>query len=289
MKPGDELCDVLLLAAGRGERLGGETSKARVQLSGIPLFLHALRALASQPRIERIVLVAPAAPEGELDEIRSLAEKDGHPQLFAVVPGGEKRQDSAWAGLRVLKESGTQEDRIVLVHDAARPNVSARLIERCVTALRAPLPETEQGRLPGVGARREWGGGPAGAIPGLPVRETLKMVFDGRVVLTQPREGLYAVQTPQAFRFGPLYQAHRRAREMEVYATDDAGRLVEGESANLKVTYPEDLVLAEHLARLRGDPGVEPRPGPRPQERPRGGQSQGGRSPGGRHTEGRRR
>lgn len=257
----DGRADVLLLAAGKGERLGPQGAKALALLGGRALFLHSLGRFHRDPWIERIVLVGPP-DEGERRYLMELAEvegSDGAPlttKIVALVAGGDTRRDSAYLGLCELARRQTPHDRIVLVHDAARPFVSAELLSRCRAAMSTPEREDGQERIPQVGTPSRWGSGPAGAIPALPVRETLKLALGGRVVLTQPRDGLFAAQTPQAFRFGPIHAAHREALEHRDEVTDDAQllerlgmpvRLFEGEVANLKITYPEDLALAEIL------------------------------------------
>ncbi|MCA9757678.1 MAG: 2-C-methyl-D-erythritol 4-phosphate cytidylyltransferase [Candidatus Eisenbacteria bacterium] len=251
-------CDVLLLAGGRGERLGHGRPKALVPLLGRPLFAHAFERFASHPRVERIVLVVPADPS-DAEEVRAAVRElpeDQRAKLMTSVLGGAERQDSVRAGLEALARQETERRRIVLVHDSARPVVTHAIIDRCLAALEngdATHPASHV--LPGL-RTASWGAGAAGVVPGLPVRETLKLVYSGRVVMTQPREQLYAVQTPQGFRFGPLLEAHRRAEARGHQVTDDAGLLewlgiavvvVPGDSANIKVTYPEDLVLLERM------------------------------------------
>ncbi len=260
LHPGAET-DVILVAAGRGERLGAESPKARVLLGGVPLFQHSLRLLCGHPGIARVFVVVPPDP-GEMSTMDSLIgsafEGTACPPL-CVVPGGDERQDSVWLALNMLRDLDPPEERIVLVHDAARPLVSAELVSLCLDAMRRPVPRDSQQDLPGI-AKSTWGGGPAGIVPALPIRETLKLVYETRIVLTQPREHLFSVQTPQVFRFGPLYRAHKRARQSGMRATDDAALLewqgipvytVPGDPLNLKVTYAEDLALAEKLLQWR--------------------------------------
>lgn len=251
---GREPFDLLLVAAGQGERLGLGVPKALIPLAGTPMFLHSLRAIASVPGLRKVVVAGPRDP-GALQTMSELAEGQ-----VTVIPGGERRQDSVWEGLRALSESGSASEGIVLIHDAARPLLEARLVHRCLEAMTARAPEPAQSALPGMVQGGIWGPGPAGVVPGIPVRETLKLVYQGRIVLTQPRENLQAVQTPQAFRLGPILQAHRRARGRNEEATDDAALLewqgipvqvVPGQATNIKITYPEDLDLAERLIATR--------------------------------------
>ncbi|MCA9730254.1 MAG: 2-C-methyl-D-erythritol 4-phosphate cytidylyltransferase, partial [Candidatus Eisenbacteria bacterium] len=193
-------CDAILLAAGKGERLAQGRPKARVELAGEPLFVHALRVLAGHPAVERILVVGPS-DEAERREMETEARQIAGSRLFATMPGGAERQDSSRVALDLLHQVNTPSRRAVLIHDAARPLLSSGLIDRCLRALETGLPTDAQGALPGIAPKED---GPAGVVPGLPIRETLKLVFEGRVVMTQPRERLFAIQTPQAFRFGML-------------------------------------------------------------------------------------
>lgn len=265
----------ILVAGGRGDRLGFGLPKARVPLAGTPLFLHALGALLEHPLVRDVLLVTPD-DEAELEAMASLlGESFGTVASRSVrlVRGGAQRQDSVFAALVALHDALVPPDAPVLVHDAARPLLRPDLVTRCVEAMGVRLVSGGQGNLPGLATEEEAGGLPAGVVPGLPVRETLKLVYQERVVNTQPRENIYAVQTPQVFRFGALYQAHRRAQRYGLRGTDDAAllewqglpvRIVPGDPENLKVTFPGDLDLAERLletrsrvrARMRGQNGT---------------------------------
>ncbi len=264
----------ILVAAGRGERLGFGLPKARVPLAGTPLFLHALGTLLEHPRVQDVLVVVPDEP-AEREAIASLLAESFGPvasRAVRLVPGGAERQDSVFAALTALEEERIEPDAIIVVHDAARPLLRPDLLTRCLEAMELRLAQGGQGDLPGLTADGEAGSRPAGVVPGLPVRETLKLVYGDRVINTQPRDGLYAVQTPQVFRFGALSRAHRRAHRYGLRATDDAAllewqglpiRLVPGDSENLKVTFPGDLELAGRL--------LESRPRPRARWRGRDG------------------
>src|SRR5437660_2245664 len=162
----------ILVAAGRGERLGLEQPKAFARLGEDPLLAEPLRRLEESGWIDAIVLVSPPGWE---EPAILLAEELGCGKVNACVPGGETRADSVRAGLAEVPADAV----VVLVHDAARPLLPEDVIERVL----APLSE-----------------GWDGAVPGLPVADTLKRVGDdGAVVETVSRDGLWAVQTPQAF------------------------------------------------------------------------------------------
>ncbi len=209
----------ILVAAGRGERLGLDHPKAFAKLGEDPLLAEPLRRLDDSEWVDAIVLVAP--PGWEEPSIL-LAEELGCGKVSACVAGGETRADSVRAGLAEVPEDAV----VVLVHDAARPLLPEAVIERVL----APLSD-----------------GWDGAVPGVPVSDTLKRVgADGAVLETVERDSLYAVQTPQAFPADVL----RRALAGGVDATDCAGlveaaggrvKVVPGDPQLLKVTTTDDL------------------------------------------------
>jgi 2-C-methyl-D-erythritol 4-phosphate cytidylyltransferase len=212
----------ILVAAGRGERLGTDTPKAIARLGELPLLAEPLRRLDDSEWVDAIVVVAP--PGWEEPSIL-LAEEIGAAKVRAVVPGGETRAASVRAGLAEVPDDAA----VVLVHDAARPLLTDEVIERVL----APLGE-----------------GWDGAIPGLAVSDTVKRVgVDGGVVETVARDGLWAVQTPQAFPASTL----RRAVASGADATDCAG-LVEAGGGRVKVVAGDPLLLkittADDLARV---------------------------------------
>ncbi|MDQ1079171.1 bifunctional 2-C-methyl-D-erythritol 4-phosphate cytidylyltransferase/2-C-methyl-D-erythritol 2,4-cyclodiphosphate synthase [Pseudoroseomonas cervicalis] len=210
----------LLLAAGRGTRFGADRPKQYLSLLGQPVLLHAAHALLADGQVDALLPVVPAGEAGLVAEMLR-----GLPCLPPVT-GGATRQASVRAGLEALAADPPE---LVLVHDGARPLVGRGTI----AALLAALEESP------------------GAIPAQPVSDTLKAGEAGRILRTVPRAGLYRAQTPQAFRYATLLDAHRALRE-EV--TDDAAvleamglpvALLPGSESNLKVTYPEDLARAE--------------------------------------------
>ena len=195
----------LLLAAGRGTRFGSQ--KHDIELGGIPIWQQSKRALLG----------------GGVDWLVVVGDLEG------AVPGGDRRRDSVAAGLQVIPDDAG----FVLIHDAARPLVTSKLVQAVI------------GRL--------LRGDVAGVVPVVPVRDTIKRVAGKFVVETVDRSELVAVQTPQGFDLEVLRAAHAGADED---ATDDASMIekfggiiaiVDGDPANLKVTYPEDLAVAEAL------------------------------------------
>ncbi|WP_103889521.1 2-C-methyl-D-erythritol 4-phosphate cytidylyltransferase [Actinacidiphila yanglinensis] len=221
-------------AAGRGVRLGPGAPKALRTLGGVPILVHAVRAMAAARAVQVIVVVAP--PEGAA-EVRALLDAHELPESTAVtvVPGGDSRQDSVRLGLAALPDDVD----VVLVHDAARPLVPVETVEGVVEAVRSGVPAV---------------------VPGLPLADTVKSVDPdtGAVTGTPQRSLLRAVQTPQGFDRALLAKAHATVSED---VTDDASmverlgvtvRVVPGHEEAFKVTRPLDLVLAEAvLARRR--------------------------------------
>ena len=206
----------ILVAAGSGSRFGAETPKQFLMLGGKPVMRRAAETLAGA-----VDLLQPVGEAAAIDPVLAgLAH-------LPTVPGGATRQDSVRAGLEALVPHTPD---VVLVHDAARPLIPAGTIPALLAAL-AEAP---------------------GAIPAVPVADTLKRGADGRIVATVPRAGLFRAQTPQAFRFDVLLAAHRAPGTAE--ATDDASlleaagqtvKLVSGAEDNIKLTYPEDLQRLE--------------------------------------------
>jgi len=214
----------ILVAAGRGERMGGSRPKAFLELAGEALVLRAARVFDRAPSVSRIVAVVPgeevAAARVLLAPVRKLA---------AVVAGGERRQDSVREGLR---QAPAGFEGVVLVHDAARPLVEVDLVEAVACEAAA------------AGA----------AVPVAPVVDTVKRVRDGVVVETLDRASLGSAQTPQGFRFAVLAEAYEAAYRDGVTVTDEAMaverlgapvRAVPGSPRNRKITTREDLAWAE--------------------------------------------
>jgi 2-C-methyl-D-erythritol 4-phosphate cytidylyltransferase len=219
----------VLPAAGRGTRFGGGIPKQYLDIAGRPLIAHTLDALLAHPRVSGAV-VALAADDQRWPGWTSL---HGKPVLRCA--GGGERADSVLAALRALPAE-VPGDSLVLVHDAARPNLRGGDIDRLIAAAQ---------------------GHADGALLAVPVRDTLKRADDRlRVAATEPRDGLWRALTPQAFRRAALTAALEGARDAGIVATDEAmamermgarPALVEGREDNIKVTTPADLALVEFL------------------------------------------
>lgn len=223
----------ILVAAGRGERMGAGHPKAFLALAGQPLLLKAAEAFEAAASVAAIVVVVPADRVGAAREMLAPIAK-----LRNVVAGGARRQDSVLEGLKQAPEGF---DGVVLVHDAARPFVDVSLID---AVARAAL---ESGA----------------AVPVLPLVDTVKRVRDGRVLATLDRSELGAAQTPQGFRLPLLARAYEEAFRDRVTLTDEAMAVerlgepvvaVPGSNRNRKITTPEDLAWAEDLLLRSGGP-----------------------------------
>ncbi|MFC3813921.1 2-C-methyl-D-erythritol 4-phosphate cytidylyltransferase [Lysobacter sp. GCM10012299] len=216
-------------AAGRGSRFGGETPKQYLEIAGRPLIAHALDALLSHPRVAGAMVAL-----SKNDALwPGWANLHGKPVLRCV--GGGERADSVLAALQALP-ADVGDDTLVLVHDAARPNLRSEDLDRLIAAASAHAD---------------------GAILGAPVRDTLKRAdAAAHIAATEPRERLWRAFTPQAFRRGALTAALEQAQAAGIVVTDEAmamertgahPALVEGREDNLKVTTPADLALASYL------------------------------------------
>jgi len=213
-------------AGGSGTRMGGTVPKQFQLLNGKPILFYTLKTLQDCGVISEIVLVVPEKEYG-----MACAEWIGKPEIVKkVVKGGEKRQDSVFNGLQEVSQ-GTE---IVLIHDGVRPFLSKKMIS---------------GSIDGA---RKYGA----AITAIPLSDTIKRVGStGLVSKTITREGLWRVQTPQAFRFSLLQEAFAKANSENFYGTDEGTliehlgapvKVIEGSEKNIKITRPEDLELSEN-------------------------------------------
>ena len=222
----------IIVAAGEGRRIGGPVSKSFLPIAGRPLVLRTLDRFFSTQSIEKVILVV---ADKELGQSQRLIASD--PNLshrsWVLQAGGASRQESVRRGLDRLDP----DCEIVAIHDGARPFVSSSLIDRCIE---------EAYRVGAV-------------VIGVPVRDTIKVVSEEHWVQATPaRNTLWEIQTPQVFRKEIIVQAHDWGDRQAMEATDDStlveqiGKpvfLLEGERTNIKITVPEDLLLAEALLR----------------------------------------
>ena len=230
----------IVLAAGQGKRMQSAVAKQFLLLAGEPVICHALRAF-EQSSVDQIILVTGA------DEIEycqnEIVDKYGFEKVKAIVAGGKERYHSVYEGLRAL-EGILPEEGIVLIHDGARPLVTDEIIGRTIDAA------------------EEFGA----CVAAMPVKDTIKVADSDQFAETTPdRSTLWQIQTPQTFCYGLVYEAYQKLLSDEIYQkgiTDDAmvvetmcsGRvkLVEGSYENMKVTTPEDMIIAETFLKRRG-------------------------------------
>ncbi len=228
MKTNHQKSGAIIVAAGESRRMGG-TDKVFALLGGKPVLARVIDVFQSCNAIDRIVVVV---NERNLERCRQLVAGEGWSKITDVCAGGERRQDSVAAGLGRLRDCDW-----VAIQDGARPLVTVDLIER------------------GLEAARETGA----AVAAVPVTDTIKIAGDDRIVRETPsRQNLWAVQTPQVFRINIITEAYQKANGE---ATDDATlaeqagckvKLYMGSYDNIKVTTPDDLILAEALWQKHG-------------------------------------
>ena len=224
---------VIIPAAGQGRRMGN-IKKPYLKLVGKPILAHTLMVFQGCSLVDEVVVVAAAGDEQNC--IRDIAIPYELDKVHQVVAGGATRQESVFNGLQKV----TPDTDMVVVHDCARPFVTETMIEDTLVAA------------------SEWGA----ATVAVPVKDTIKEADDDNfVVNTLDRRRLWSIQTPQAFRYDLLFQAHLYARENDILVTDDASlieelgghkvKLVMGASQNMKITTPGDLVVAEAILKSK--------------------------------------
>lgn len=233
----------IILAGGRGNRLGAGEPKQFLDLAGRPVIAWSMESFAAVEGLAGMVLVG---PEDERARMEAMAARYGHGLVRAIVAGGDTRQDSSWNGLSALPFDG---DDIVLIHDAARPFIEPATILECVM----------EARVHGAAAVY------------VRATDTVAEGADGFVRAIPSRESLYYAQTPQCFRFSIIRAAHEKARAAGIdSATDDvrlaldAGydvRIVMGNARNMKITTAFDLETARFYAEGVQRDGARHNPG----------------------------
>jgi 2-C-methyl-D-erythritol 4-phosphate cytidylyltransferase len=226
----------IIAAAGLGTRMGGGRAKQFLELAGTPIIIHTLKRFEQCEVIQAIVVVL---PEENAAGFLSLAEKYGLRKLAQVVPGGVTRAESVWRGLRAVAAPSAE---IIAVHDGVRPFVTTAEITRTVEAARTH----------------------DAAILVAPTTDTIKEIEDGSVARTWNRTQLRRALTPQCFRYSLLQRAYEQADVLDPDLTDDSVlverlgikvAIVEGNPRNIKITQPEDIVIAEVLLKQMSDAG----------------------------------
>jgi len=223
--------DAIVAAGGRGKRMNSSVSKQFLKIKGHPILYYTLRTFENIKEIESIILVV-----GK-DDIKKAQEEIVKHYRFKkvkIVPGGKERQDSIYNGLRKL----SPQTDIVVIHDGVRPFVSKRLIKDSIQAARI---------FGAVGVA-------------VPVKDTIKIVDKSNIIKSTPeRHTLRAIQTPQTFKYDIIMKAYEKVFADGFYGTDDTVfverlgipvKIIEGAYENIKITTPEDILIAETFVRL---------------------------------------
>ena len=222
-------CTAIVLAGGSGKRMGTKVHKQYLMLKGYPVLYYSLKAFQKSAYIDEIILVSGAGEENYCQ--KEIVEKYGFSKVSKVIAGGAERYHSVWNGIQQV----TEKDGYVYIHDGARPFVDEAMIERAYTCVE----ETKA------------------CVAGMPVKDTIKVVDEKNYVKDTPeRKMLWLVQTPQVFERQLIKEAYRRLIEDKIEnATDDAMvvekmmghkvKLYPGRYENIKITTPEDLLVAE--------------------------------------------
>jgi 2-C-methyl-D-erythritol 4-phosphate cytidylyltransferase len=220
-------------SAGVGKRFGDGTNKPFELLGGKPLMLWAIETLGSLPEITEII---PVVKEDNMESAAELFELYNVRKVKRIAPGGRERQDSVYHGINLVEDKRS----VVLVHDGARPLIEPHVVRYALKELKDC----------------------DGVVVGVPVKDTIKEVRDGIIRKTLQRDVLWAVQTPQIFRYGTILQAYERAAGDSFSSTDDSSlveqyggkvKMVMGSYTNIKITTPGDLLIAEQFLRMRMD------------------------------------
>lgn len=219
----------VIVAAGSGERFGDGGLKPLTPLAGMPMVAWAVKRIGDRRNITGIALVV---PPGHEDEMRAGMDGHGGGDVDIWVEGGETRQDSVCNGIDALPPEATH----VIVHDAARPCLTDTLLQHMLDALQTH----------------------GAVVPAVPATDTLVREVDGRLERVVDRTHVVGVQTPQAFDLELLRRAHANAQAKGLMLSDDGSLvlaldeevvMVRGERTNIKVTYPEDIMIAEVILR----------------------------------------
>ena len=221
------MISAIVLAGGRGKRMNYHKSKQFIEIKGKPVLVYTLEKFIYNKSIDEVILVL---PEDEVDYCKKEVLQKYSLKVDRIVIGGKERQESVFNALEAMEKAN-----IVLIHDGARPFISEKIIEE------------------GIKYANIYGA----AAPGVTPKDTIKIKNEDNISVDTPdRNTLVAVQTPQCFKYDEIYQCHRKIKEENAIVTDDTSvveryghkvYLYEGDYTNIKITTPEDLILAERL------------------------------------------
>ena len=223
MKP---ICTAVIVAAGKGKRMGTEISKQFLPLRGKEILTHTVEKFEAAKHIRDIILVT---GQDSLQDVRDMVQEYNWKKVVSVVAGGKERQDSVWNGLQAV----SADTEIVLIHDGVRPFVTEEILNDSIeTAM-------EMG----------------GCVAGVPAKDTIKVCNAENIAVATPdRSTLWQIQTPQTFRKELILQAYAQAKEDGFTGTDDASlaehsgypvKVIMGSYRNIKITTKEDLLVGE--------------------------------------------
>lgn len=219
----------IIPAAGSGNRMNRDVSKQYLTLAGKPILVWTLEVFEASPLVDALLVVVPSQ---DVISVRTdILAPWNLKKVAGIIPGGKERQDSVRAGIEALDADA----ELVIIHDAVRPFITVDLISQCIRTAR------EEGAV----------------TVGVPVKDTVKEVEpDGRILRTCDRSLLWLTQTPQVFRRDVIENAHRAAVRDGFRGTDDTSlverlgitvRMIRGDYGNIKITSPDDLVIADAL------------------------------------------
>ena len=223
MKP---ICTAVIVAAGKGRRMGTEVSKQFLPLCGKEILAHSVEKFEKAENIRDIVLVT---GEDSLQDVREMSQEYGWKKIVSVVAGGKERQDSVWNGLQAV----SADTDIILIHDGVRPFVTEDILNHSIETA------VEMG----------------GCVAGVPAKDTIKVCNGENIAVSTPdRSTLWQIQTPQTFRKDLILQAYQKAKAEGFVGTDDASlaeysgcsvKVIMGSYRNIKITTKEDLLIGE--------------------------------------------
>lgn len=223
MKP---ICAAVIVAAGKGKRMGTEISKQFLPLRGKEILAHTVEKFEHAENIRDIVLVT---GQDSLQDVQDMAQEYGWQKIISVVAGGKERQDSVWNGLLAISE----DTEIVLIHDGVRPFVTEDILNLSIETA------VEMG----------------GCVAGVPAKDTIKVCNSENIAVDTPdRSTLWQIQTPQTFQKERIVKAYKQAKDAGFIGTDDASlaeyggypvKVIMGSYRNIKITTQEDLLIGE--------------------------------------------
>ncbi len=218
------ISSAIIVAAGQGKRMGGQTKKQFLMLEGKEILAHTVERFEQFSEIKEIVLVT---GKDDIEDVKAMVKRYGWKKIVAVVSGGKERQDSVRCGLKALSEN----TEIVLIHDGVRPFITEDMISRSVAAAKKY----------------------DGCVLGVPAKDTMKICNeDGMVLETPNRSSLWHIQTPQSFRKNLIKKAYEKAEKEGFVGTDDASvvefyganiKVIHGSYQNIKITTKEDILV----------------------------------------------